>query len=572
MTSSTNKIQILLATLVFAASPLFAHAATFSISLDKQAFPIGQEFTADIKMDTEGVGVNAAQGTISFSPDVLSISKTDTSNSVFNFWLQAPTFSNEAGKITFLGGSSNGFTGSSLEVFRVVFKVKGVGSSTITFTDGAITASDGSGTNVMRATKGVNITSATTGEITTIAPQPTQITRPPAVAAKLPAAPILSVSLYPDQQKWYNLSSDFTARWTLPSDVSEVATLINKDPRGIPPKSEGLFESKTFPALSDGIWYLHVQFKNNIGWGPMGHYRLAIDTVPPLPFTIKEDFGTSTDNPSPIITYESGDALSSVAYHILVDGSEIAVTTSTSYTLPPQTPGTHKIRVESHDKSDNITEGTADLTIIPIAPPTVSVVTRSVYANEGRIGLSGTAIPNSKILLALKNSAGNILADKSVDVDANGAWSTTFDKALGSGIYTVRVIASDARGAQSVPIDTPTISVKERPVLSLFGLSITQTGLIWFLIAILTLSFSGGYLLNTNLKKRRALRVLIAQRDVVNAFKTTKIDLAKAIEAFGDKKLTPEETTNLEFLLRRTMSSIEKAEKYITANISEIDK
>ena len=80
MTSSTHKIQILLATLVFAASPLFAHAATFSISLDKQAFPIGQEFTADIKMDTEGVGVNAAQGTISFSPDVLSISKTDTSN------------------------------------------------------------------------------------------------------------------------------------------------------------------------------------------------------------------------------------------------------------------------------------------------------------------------------------------------------------------------------------------------------------------------------------------------------------------------------------------------------------
>ncbi len=567
-----HKIRVLLASIAFAALPIFAHAATFSISLDKQAFPIGQEFTADIKMDTEGVGVNAAQGTISFSPNVLSISKTDTSNSVFNFWLQAPTFSNDAGKITFLGGSSNGFTGSSLEVFRVVFKVKGVGSSTITFTDGAITASDGSGTNVMRATKGVNITSAATGEITTIAPQPTQITRPPVVAAKLPAAPIISVSLYPDQQKWYNLSSDFTAQWPLPNDVSEVATLINKDPRGIPQRSEGLFDNKTFPALSDGVWYLHVQFKNNVGWGPISHYRLAIDTVPPLPFTIKEDFGTSTDNPSPILTYESGDSLSTVEYHILVDGNEIAVATSTSYRLPPQTPGTHHIRIDAQDAGGNITEGTADITITPIAPPSISTVTRDVYANEGRVGLSGTAIPNSKILLALKNNAGNILADKTVDVDAGGAWSATFDKALGSGTYMVRVIASDTRGAQSIPIDTPTISVKERPVLSLFGLSITQTELIWFLIAILVFSFSGGYLLNANLKKRRALRVLIAQRDVVNAFKTTKTDLAKAIEAFGDKKLTPEEMTTLEFLLRRAVSSIERAEKYITSNISEIDK
>ena len=572
MTPLTNKMRMLLAGIIFAASPLLVHAATFSISLDKQTFPIGQEFTADIKMDTEGVGVNAAQGTISFSPDVLSISKTDTSNSVFNFWLQAPTFSNETGKITFLGGSSNGFTGSSLEVFKIVFKVKGVGSSTITFTDGAITASDGSGTNVMRATKGVNITSAATGEITTIAPQPTQITRPSVAAAKLPIAPILSVPLYPDPQKWYDLSSEFNAKWTLPSDVSEVATLINKDPRGIPQRSEGLFDNKTFPALEDGVWYLHVQFKNNVGWGPITHYRLAIDTIPPIPFSIKEDFGTSTDNPTPTLSYKSGDPLSAVEYHILVDGNKVAVTTSTSYILPPQTPGTHHIRIDAQDAGGNVTEGTTDITITPIAAPTISSITRNIYTGEGRVSLSGTAVPNIKILLALRNGTGNTLIEESTNVDAGGAWSATFDKSLEEGSYTVRVIAVDERGAQSIPIDTATISVKERPILSVFGLSITQTELVWILIFILGISFFGGFYLNARLRRRRALRVLIAQRDVVNAFKTTKIDLAKAIEAFGDKKLTPEEVTNLEFLLRRTMNSIEKAEKYITANISEIDR
>lgn len=552
-------------------SPNLARAATFSVSLNKQLFPLGDEFVADIKMDTEGVGINASQGTISFSPDVLSVSKIDRSNSIFNFWINEPAFANDAGTISFLGGSTSGFTGSSLEVFRVTFKVKGIGKSTITFTDGAITASDGSGTNVMRGTKGVEITSASKSEITAIAPA--QITRAPATATGLPTKPKLTVSLYPNPDKWYNISARFNVKFNLPPDVSDVATLISKDPRAIPPRSEGLFDNKDFDALGDGIWYLHVQFKNNVGWGPSEHYRLAIDTAPPLPFTIKAAWGNSDTNPSPTLSYASADSLSGISqYQIIADQKEVVSTTSTSYTLPPQAPGKHHIRVSAHDAAENITENTYDIIINPIASPTMTLVSKDVFTNEGGVGLSGTALAKARVLLTLNNESGTVFFEEYVDVDANGNWSAVFNKPLGNGTYIVRATTVDERGAQSQPVALDPISVIDRPLLTVFGIAITQMRLIWILLIILLGGFAGGFILNNKLKKQRETRLLIATRDIVNAFKMTKTGITKAIGAFADKKLTSEELTNVEFTLKQTVASVERMEKYITENISEINE
>lgn len=565
----TFKYALVIVGVLLAYAPHLSHAATFAIALDKDTFALGSEFTANIKMDTENVGVNASQGTISFSPDVLSVSSIDRTSSVFNFWLQEPTFANDTGKITFLGGSTNGFTGSSLEVFKITFKVKGVGKSDITFTDGAITASDGSGTNVMRATQGVNITSVSKGTVSVIQP-PAQISRTPTAASGLPTKPILTIPLYPDPQKWYNLSSSFNVRWTLPNDVSDVATAIDKDPRSSPIRSEGLFDNKTFPALLDGVWYLHIRFKNNIGWGPVATYRLAVDTTPPLPFSIKEDFGAANDNPSPILTYTSGDKLSGVTYHLLIDNNEIVVTTSTSYTLPPQTPGTRHVRVRAYDLAGNITDSAVDLTIIPIATPTMTLTSRDIYVHETKLGVNGTALPNAKVRVTLAN--GDTSFQESTDADANGLWSAVFDQVLAKGTYEARAIAVDARGAESLPAILSTIAVKERPVFSLVGIDVTPTGLIWILLALLFGGFGGGYWLNYNMNRQRGHRALIATRDVANVFRSTKNDLTKTLAAFSSRTLTSEEIANITFLLKRTIENIEKTERYITNNISEIGK
>lgn len=547
-----------------------AHAATFAITLDKQSFAIGDEFTANIKMDTEGVGVNAAQGTISFSPSVLSVSKVDRTSSVFNFWLQDPTFSNDAGTVTFLGGSTSGFTGAALETFKITFKVIGIGSSTITFTDGAITASDGSGTNVMRGTRGVEIAAVSKGTITAIAP-PTQITRAPTPIRGLPTAPVLTIPPYPDPTKWSGISAPFNVKWTLPSDVTDVATLISKDPRGTPTRSEGLFDNKTFAALNDGIWYLHVQFKNANGWGPTTHYTLRVDSTPPPAFDIQVISGTSSDDPTPMLTYTSADSLSGIAtYYILVDGNVAATTTNTTFTLPPQKPGKHVLRVAAHDNAGNITESSANIVITPIASPTVTLTGAAVYANEGGLSLNGTTLQNGKVNLTLKDVSGTKLEERSAAADALGEWSAVFEEPLKIGSYVVEVVAVDARGAQSLPVSTTIINVTERPLLTIGSVEITKSGLIWILIVLITGGVGAGVYIGRQTREQQSRRILIAKRDVTNAFAVIKADLVQILEVFDDKRLTEQEMARTIHTLQHMHESIISMERFIITNITEI--
>lgn len=419
--------KIIFLGLVFATAawifPRAASAASFNVVLDKNSGAIGDEFTADIRINSEGVGINAAQATLQFPTDTLQAVSIDKTSSVFNFWLEDPTFSNQTGKVTFVGGSTSGFSGASLKVISITFKVKGSGQANFAFSDGAITASDGSGTNVLAAMNGAQFNAVPTGQVPAPAiPSPQQITRPPTSAQNLPALPNVQVPLYPSAQNWYNVSAPFTAQWDLPSDISAVATAVNKNPTSIPQTSEGLFNNKTFSALSDGVWYLHVRFENNIGWGPTAHYRIAVDTAPPQPFTITVNEGTSTDNPTPTINYGSSDNLSGIDHYTIQIGDGDPITlAATKYTLPLQAPGNHTINVSAQDKAGNTTQASLALTIVPIDSPVVRVESTDVFAGEGGLVLGGTALPGVNVLLSVQQKNGKEVYASSVKAQPDGS-------------------------------------------------------------------------------------------------------------------------------------------------------
>lgn len=338
------------------------HAATLNLSTDKQTFVIGDTFSVDVKVDSGDVGVNAVQATIKYPQDTVAVTSIDQSSSAFTFWLQQPIFSNDTGEITFIGGSLSGLSGKSLEVFKVNFKIKGSGNVALSFTDGAITASDGSGTNVLSSMNGLQLTSITKQDATLI--KPPQIVRPAVPTGKIPVVPTVTVSLYPDQTQWYNAVSPFITNWDLPKDVTDVATMLNQEPAFDPTKSEGLFDNKNFGALGDGVWYLHVRFKNAVGWGPTDHYKIAIDTIPPLPFTAEVKEGLSTEKINPTLTFKTSDQPSGISeYRILIDNVVVGQTTDESFVLPPQRPGTYAVIVQAQDKAGNRSESRLALTI-----------------------------------------------------------------------------------------------------------------------------------------------------------------------------------------------------------------
>lgn len=344
----------------FAMAPQ-SFAGTLNLVTDKTQFAIGDEFNVDVKIDSEGVGINAAQATVNFPVSVLQEKAADKSNSVFTFWLQEPVADNAAGNISFIGGSGSGLTGKTLQTLRITFKVVGSGTADISFSDGAITASDGNGTNVLSVMKGIQITSITKQEAARIIPAPKIppikiIKRPAVPTGKLPIKPVLNIPLYPASDGWYNTIAPFIVHWTLPADVMGVATEINQHPVSDLKSSEGLFDNKTFPSLTDGVWYLHIRFKNDIGWGPFADYKIGIDTAPPLAFEVAQKNDGTTGLMVSEISFETKDQPSGVAlYRILVDGNEATTTILSSYLLPPQTPGTHKITVVAEDRAGNKT-------------------------------------------------------------------------------------------------------------------------------------------------------------------------------------------------------------------------
>ena len=112
---------------------------------------IGDTIDVSVRIDSQGQTVNAAQGTIDYPTSILQVVSVDHSNSIFNIWAQEPTVNTSTGEISFLGGSTNSFSGTSLYVLDVTFVVRGKGVATLNFANAGVTAGDGTGANILSA-------------------------------------------------------------------------------------------------------------------------------------------------------------------------------------------------------------------------------------------------------------------------------------------------------------------------------------------------------------------------------------------------------------------------------------
>lgn len=470
----TALLSSLIAVLSIAGLPAYAEAASYNLTADKETFVIGDTFTVDVKIESTDVGVNAAQAVITYPKDIVQVTNIDKSSSALDFWLQGPSYSNETGQINFIGGSQSGISGKALEVLRVTFKVKGAGEAGLIFSDGAVTASDGSGTNVLIAMNGLHLTSITTQNAVVI--KPPQIVRPVVAASGLPIKPVVVVPLYPDPASWYASVSKFIVQWDLPRDVTEVAAVVDQQPSFVPTESEGLFNNKTFNPLADGIWYLHVRFKNSVGWGPTEHHRIGIDSAPPLSFSVTSPDGFTTADIVPTIMYATKDQPSGISvYKILVNGALATTTTLTMYTLSPQPSGKQNIIVQAIDGAGNTTE--------------------------------------SRI----------------------------------------------------------TIRILEAPFITIGGIRVTEFAFFTSLIFVLIMGGAGGWYLGRMEREKRSRRIIIAQRDIQTAFGIIKKDVDGLLRKYDANTLTEQEGKEIESMLKRISSTIEKNSQYVVQNIEEIE-
>lgn len=559
---------------------LFAHTANAASLFFVPAtgtLGVGTKITVDLKIDSAGLGVNAGQATIRFPKETLQVDSIDKTDSIFTFWLTEPTFSNQDGVITFAGGTPYGISGASMQVLRVTFISKGSGTAPISLTDTAITASDGSGTNILSKTGQASFTVSPTSTGPTAAPvvatTSAQIIRAEIPASGLPSQPNITVPLYPDQTHWYNAEDVFTARWTLPRDITGISTALNKEPNFTPAAaSEGLFESKSFAALSDGIWFLHVRFQNSEGWGQTAHYRISVDTKSPVPFKITTVSGDMGNAPTQTLQFHTSDTLSGVSiYQINVNNKGWITIPSQKfngeYVLTFNDPGKHHIIVRATDYAGNSIENSIDHELIPIASPAFTFVNQQIFSDEPTgLNVKGTTIASSTVALTLKQ--GDTVIDTAVVTpDALNNWEYTFSDALRNGNYVIEAQSKDPRGAVSLVVSSPSIGVTNKPIFQLGFISLHYQGVAIILLLVLIAGFGSGYWFYRMQREKTILRLDVVESDAAKVFKIVETNLQKLEDAQKSNS-----TINAEFLIEKLKKNIEHLGKYLKEEIRRAKK
>lgn len=569
MVTRTIKSGIILGVALFFTNT--ASAASLFFAPTTGAYGVGNEIAVDIKIDSEGVGLNASQATIRFPKDILEVKSVDKAGSTFNFWLEEPTFSNTDGVISFIGGTPYGVSGASLQVAHIVFTTKGSGGAPLTITDAAVTASDGTGTNILSKTKDAVFTVSPTTVTpnpaipsvvapNTIVPVPVQIVRKPAPASGLPKSPAVTIALYPDSTSWYNVANIFSAEWKLPADITGIKTAISKNPNFIPSgASEGLFDSKSFSALTDGVWYLHVRFSNSIGWGETAHYRIAVDTQPPLPFEITSGgANTATEDPNITLNFKGNDVTSGISKYQITNGSGeqatiLAKDFNGSFKDHDTIQGKHSIVVTAFDLAGNGRESTIDHEVIPLASPTFTFVPAKIFSDDATgLTFKGTALPSTEILLSLKQGT-SLVKSVTVSVDEKGNWEYTFADPLRNGTYMASIQNTDTRGAQSLVVDSSKVSITGK-----------YTNLIVGSIIVLVGAIVAGVWFYERRRERTALRIDVAESDTTKVFNMIGHDI-EMVEKARDTS-TPADD---EFAVKKMKDDVAKMSGYVKGEIKK---
>ena len=562
-----------------------AGSAVISLSPAAGSYAAGKTFTVSVVLDSGGgVGVNAADGKITFDPSVVNVVSVSKNSSVFNLWVKDPSFSNANGSVDFSGGSNNAYTGSSGNIFDITLKGVKEGSAVLKFDSADALAADGQGTNILNSTNGgaytigpggggASATSNKTGS------QSAGTDTTPSAAPGPAFTPTVTVSspTHPDPTKWYdNANPNFT--WQLTPDIAGVSTLLDKKSDSYPKRSsEGLISSKQFTGVGEGTSYFHARFQDALGnWSDPFTMAVQIDLTPPMPFTVTAQPGAGLSGRT-TLTFNATDTVSGVDHYVAVfDGGASSTISSGDiqggvWTAPPLLPGRHTVAIFAVDKADNNTEADAQFDISGIGRPNITNFPATAIENSP-IVIQGVADSGANVTVDINSEAGKIVSEGKMVADMTGHWLYALEGGLPSGKYSLSVVMVTLQGAIASTTATAAMNVLPAPFLDRFG---------WALIVLLLCAIAGLIGFGFYRKKLIDMQIALARRENEEAREKTKAVFEAlreemddqvshmeggAAQAQGETKLEPERVIDD----MRTALAI--SETTIAKEIDDVDK
>ena len=497
---SRIKFSIILLFLVFNFSQIKeAKAASASLYLAPAVgtYVIGSTFSISVKVNSGGgEGINAAEGVINYDTNLLDATAVSNGGSIFPFWTVQPAIS--GGTIRFGGGlPPPAYVGTAGHIIKITFKAKKSGKAAVRFASGAVLANDGKGTNILASMGSASyiISPKVDAPKQDIGAKPAK--QEPQAVEKEYNKPIIKSETHPDSEKWSN-NNNVKFSWELPSGIIGVSIGFDKEPTSDPgPKSDGDFNSKEYKDVEDGVWYLHLKFKDSRKWGTIAHYKIMIDTEAPLPFEIiitEVEIGEW-----PVMQFSAKDEKSGLKkYEILVgslDGEVYELEADiTEFQLRDLNVGEHTAIVKAVDNAENERIASVNFSINALESPKIKNYSREIKPNDNFYA-NGTAPADSEILLFIQKSNGDIYKD-AVRSGINGDWFYLSLEKLDKGRYIFWAIAKNNNGIESAPskkisfLATPAVfAVIGSFVINYFTVLVSLLFMIFLIIALVIFIF-----------------------------------------------------------------------------------
>ena len=557
----------------FSAGVATAEAATLSVSPTTGVYTTGSPFTVRIIINTQGEAINAAEGTLSFNPQQMTVASINQGGSIFSLWAVEPSYSNSAGTISFGGGSPRGYTGSAGTIMSVTFVPRAAGTAKLTFSNGSVLAADGKGTNVLTAMNSGTYTLA--AESTTPVPEEIEYIAP----ANTPAAPSVSSETHPDPAQWYtNTTAELS--WSIPSGVTGVRTGLTNSPSSVPTVVyDTPISSRTLEDLAQGIQYFHIQFRNSDGWGRVTHYRLAVDSEKPTSFDISMLTPDVTGDPQPTLLFDVEDATSEVRKFIIqIDGGEaieyIDETGSSTYTLPTLEPGRHSVVVEAFDMAGNSIVSSFAFDIASFEKPVFTDYPNRIATDVVPV-MEGSTRPNSEVRIEVTRVGATTEPDVyTVQSNDGGVFTFIPDGSFEQGVYDIIARSTDEFGAQSDWSDPIRIVVAAPGYLQFGSFLISALSLIVPLVALLLL------LILATLYFVRRIRVIggyiiketeEAETSVTNAFARLRSIVDTHAKALASSRKTKKLTQAESDLIQALRKELQESERRVKKEVGDVD-
>lgn len=431
--------------------PALVHAATLGFSPSSGTYSIGQTFSVTVRVNAAGKAMNAAEATLTFPTDLLTLKSVSKSGSILQYWATNPSGSNASGRVVFSGGlPSPGYSGSSGALIAITFQAKAAGTASLKITGGSVLANDGLGTNILTGSGSASFT------IKPATPSNTNTQRPeqPQPAVKPTPALTVSVPAFSDQSRWYTPQSA-AVYWSQPAGLQGASYVLSESEDMLPDTATLSTQGNTTVAIPlDGVWYFLVRGKYESGWSAITRYVLRRDSTAPEPFTMRVEQDRGPTDPTPVLTFAASDALSGIARYMLsLDGADPKEVTSPA-TLQITSSGHHAAVITAYDAAGNLRESTAEFDVTGYSAPIITHVSSPVLLLSS-ITVEGTASLDDEVTVYINDEIfGTAKAAQAPPSDSTRAlWSVTSSRVYRPGTY--RVTAKVKNGEQESVLSDP---------------------------------------------------------------------------------------------------------------------